>query len=149
MAYVSQEDKKELAVGIKRVLKKYNVKGTIGVHNHSTIVVKLRSGDLDILGNYWENYLHQVELGRIDPWNKRTEKPTHLSPNPYLVEESFSGEVSSFFVELIAEMKGQRYFNDSDPMTDYFHCSHYIDIEVGHWSGDKPYIYNLELAEAA
>lgn len=149
MAYVSQEDKKELAVGIKRVLKKYNVKGTIGVHNHSTIVVKLRSGDLDILGNYWENHLHQVELGRIDPWNKRTEKPTHLSPNPYLVEESFSGDVSSFFVELIAEMKGQRYFNDSDPMTDYFHCSHYIDIEVGHWSGDKPYIYNLELAEAA
>ena len=75
MAYVSQEDKKELAVGIKRVLKKYNIKGTIGVHNHSTIVVKLRSGDLDILGNYWENYLRQVELGRIDPWNQRKEKP--------------------------------------------------------------------------
>ena len=57
MAYVSQEDKKELAVGIKKVLKKYNVKGTIGVHNHSTLVVRLRSGDLDILGNYWEVYL--------------------------------------------------------------------------------------------
>ena len=149
MAYVSQEDKKELSVGIKKVLKKYNVKGTIGVHNHSTIVVRLRSGDLDILGNYWENYLRQVELGRIEPWNQRKEKPIHLSPNPYCVDKSYSGEVLAFFEELIAEMKGQRYFNDSDPMTDYFHCSHYIDIEVGHWSGDKPYIYNGELAEVA
>ena len=65
MAYVSQEDKKKLAVGIKKVLKKYNVKGTIGVHHHSTIVVRLRSGDLDILGNYWEGYTQSVERGQI------------------------------------------------------------------------------------
>ena len=67
MAYVSQEDKKELSVGIKKVLKKYNVKGTIGVHNHSTIVVRLRSGDLDILGNYWNVYTQSVERGQIEP----------------------------------------------------------------------------------
>ena len=147
MAYVSQEDKKELAVGIKKVLKKYNVKGTIGVHNHSTIVVRLRSGDLDILGNYWENYLRQVELRRIDPWNKRSEKPTSLTVNPHCVDSCYSGEVRAFLEELIVEMKGERYFNESDMMTDYFHCSHYLDIEVGNW--EKPYIYNGELAEAA
>ena len=79
MAYVSQEDKKELSVGIKKVLKKYNVKGTIGVHNHSTIVVRLRSGDLDILGNYWEGYTQSVERGQIEPWNQRKEKPTSLT----------------------------------------------------------------------
>ena len=73
MAYVSQEDKKKLAVGIKRVLKKYNVKGTIGVYHHSTIVVRLRSGDLDILGNYWEDYTQRVERGQIEPWNQRKE----------------------------------------------------------------------------
>ena len=48
MAYITQENKKELAVGIKKVLKKYNVKGTIGIHNHSTIVVRLKSGDLEL-----------------------------------------------------------------------------------------------------
>ena len=147
MAYVSQEDKKELAVGIKKVLAKYNVKGTIGVHNHSTLVVRLRSGDLDILGNYWEVYLRQVELGRIDPWNKRSEKPTSLSVNHNCVDSCYSGEVRAFLEELIAEMKGERYFNDTDIMTDYFHCSHYLDIDVGNW--EKPYIYNGELAEAA
>ena len=81
MAYVSQEDKKKLAVGIKKVLKKYNVKGTIGVHHHSTIVVRLRSGDLDILGNYWEVYTQSVERGQIEPWNQRKEKPTYLDVN--------------------------------------------------------------------
>ena len=73
MAYITQEDKKELAVGIKKVLAKYNVKGTIGIHNHSTIVVRLKSGDLDILGNYWENYTNKVETGRAEQWNIRTE----------------------------------------------------------------------------
>ena len=145
MAYVSQEDKKELAVGIKKVLKKYNVKGTIGVHNHSTIVVRLRSGDLDILGNYWEVY--KENEWKVDPWNKRSEKPTYLQVNSYCFDSSYSGDVLNFLTELVAEMKGERYFNDTDLMTDYIHCSHYLDIEVGNW--EKSYIYNGELAEAA
>jgi len=136
MAYITQEDKKELAVGIKKVLKKYNVKGTIGIHHHSTIVVRLKSGDLDILGNYWDNYTNKVETGRIS-----------ISVNPHFVDSSYSSEVANFLNELIVEMKGERYFNDTDIMTDYFHCSHYLDIEVGNW--EKPYIYNQELAQAA
>jgi len=140
MAYVSKEDKKELSVGIKKVLKKYNVRGTIGVHNRSTLVVKLWSGDLDILGNYWEVY--KKNEWTVDPWNKRSEKPTSLTVNPNCVDRSYAGEVRAFLEELIAEMKGEHYFDDSDIMTDYFHCSHYIDIEVGNW--EKPYAYNKE-----
>tara|TARA_B100000676_G_scaffold191842_1_gene188623 strand:- start:524 stop:967 length:444 start_codon:yes stop_codon:yes gene_type:complete len=147
MAYVSQEDKKELAVGIKKVLKKYNVKGTIGVDNHSTLVVRLRSGDLDILGNYWEVYNTAIICGQIDPWNTRSEKPTSIQVNRHCLDSSYSGDVLNFLTELVAEMKGERYFDDTDIMTDYFHCSHYIEIDVGNW--EKPYIYNGELAEAA
>ena len=147
MAYITQENKKELSVGIKRVLAKYNVKGTIGIHNHSTIVVRLKSGDLDILGNYWDNYTNKVETGRTEQWNLRTEKPTSISVNNHFVDSSYSSEVANFLNELVAEMKGERYFNDTDIMTDYFHCSHYLDIEVGNY--DKPYIYNQELAQAA
>jgi len=88
-----------------------------------------------------------VERGQIEPWNKRTEKPTSLTVNPYCVDKCYSDEVLAFLEELIAEMKGERYFNDTDLMTDYFHCSHYLDIEVGNW--EKPYIYNGELAKVA
>jgi hypothetical protein len=149
MAYVSQEEKKELSVGIKRVLKKYNVKGTIGVHHRSTIVVRLRSGDLDILGNYWEDYTKRVERGQIEPWNQRKEKPTYLDVNHHSVDRIYTGEVLNFFNELIAEMKGKDFFDETDIMTDYFHCSHYLNIEVGHYTNEKPYIYNGELAKVA
>ena len=149
MAYVSQEEKKELSVGIKRVLKKYNVKGTIGVHHRSTIVVRLRSGDLDILGNYWEDYTKRVERGQIGTHLIRTEKPTYLDVNHHSVDSTYTGEVLNFFNELIAEMKGKDFFDETDIMTDYFHCSHYLNIEVGHYTNEKPYIYNKELAKVA
>ena len=145
MAYVSQEDKKELAVGIKKVLAKYNVKGTIGVHNHSTIVVRLRSGDLDILGNYWK--LYKENEYKVDPWNQRSEKPTSLQVNTYYVDSHFTGEVANFLTELVAELKGEKFFDHSDIQTDYFHCSHYVEIDVGNW--EKPYVFNGDLAEAA
>ena len=51
MAYISQEEKKELAPGIKAVLKKYGVKGTIAVRGYSSLVVNIKSGVLDLLGD--------------------------------------------------------------------------------------------------
>ena len=50
MAYVSQEKKKQLAPKIKEVLKKYGMKGTISVNNHSTLVVTIKEGKLDMIG---------------------------------------------------------------------------------------------------
>ena len=47
MAYVSQEKKAELAPKIKEVLKKYNMKGSIAVRHHSTLVVNIASGPLE------------------------------------------------------------------------------------------------------
>jgi hypothetical protein len=40
-------------------------------------------------------------------------------------------------MEMIAAMKGPDFFDHSDAQTDYFHRSHYIDINIGTW--DKPY----------
>ena len=53
MAYVSQEMKKELSVGIKRVLKKYGMKGNIGVRNHMSLYVDVMEGPID-----FEDYTH-------------------------------------------------------------------------------------------
>ena len=47
MAYVSQQDKKELAPAIKKVLSKYGMKGSISIRNHSTLQVTLQSGAID------------------------------------------------------------------------------------------------------
>ena len=52
MAYMSQERKQSLAPSIKAVLKKYGVKGTLAVRNHSTLVLNIKSGSIDFIENF-------------------------------------------------------------------------------------------------
>ena len=47
MAYISQQDKKDLAPGIKRVLNKYGMKGSIAIKHYSSLVVNLQKGPID------------------------------------------------------------------------------------------------------
>ena len=117
MAYVSQEDKKALAPQIKKVLSKYGMKGSISVRHHSTLVVTLQSGSIDF-GEY-------------------THGDGYIQVNTYHIESHYRGKAKAFLTELLAAMKGPDYFNNDDAMTDYFHRSHYTDINVGKWN--KPY----------
>lgn len=116
MAYVSQEMKKELAPAIKGVLKKYGMKGSIAVQNHSTLVVNLKSGAIKFEHTHGEGYT-QV--------------------NTYWIERHYKGKAQKFLSELLAAMKGPKYFCEDDIQTDYFHRSHYTDINIGRWN--KPY----------
>jgi hypothetical protein len=52
MAYVSKQDKLELAPAIKAVLNKYDMKGSISVRNHSTLVVKIKQGAIDFADHF-------------------------------------------------------------------------------------------------
>ena len=114
MAYISQEMKKELAPGIKKVLNKYGMKATLGVRHHSTLVVRIKKGKLDLVKDSVEGKLwYQV--------------------NPYWLDRDFTGESKTFFCELIAAMKGDKWYDNSDIMTDYFDTAYYIDIEAGNY----------------
>jgi len=124
MAYVSQEMKKELAPQIKAVLKKYGMKGSIAVRHHSSLVCNIKSGKLDILG--------ALPVGEYGPRD-------YVQVNPYWIEENYdNAEVVAFLSELKEAMEGPNFFCHDDSMTDYFHRSHYIDINVGQFN--KPYV---------
>jgi len=119
MAYVSQQMKAELAPTIKSILKKYGIKGSLAVQNHSTLVLNIKSGKIDFAKDSTsDNFNYQV--------------------NTYWVHEHYTGKAKKFLAEVIAAMKGPKFFDHSDSMTDYFHVSHYIDINVGKWN--KPYV---------
>ncbi len=123
MAYVSQEMKKKLAPQIKAVLKKYGMKGTIAVRHHMSLVVNIKSGKLDVIGALGANEYQR----------------DYIQVNPYWIEENYEcPKVVAFLKELKEAMEGPDFFDHSDPMTDYFHRSHYIDINVGQFN--KPYI---------
>ena len=119
MAYVSQQMKAELAPAIKAICKKYGVKGTLAVRHHSTLVLNIKSGKIDFeKSSTTQHFNYQV--------------------NTYHTDSHYTGKAKKFFAEVIAAMKGPKFFDHSDAMTDYFHCSHYIDINLGTWN--KPYI---------
>jgi len=134
MAYVSQETKKELSVNIKKVLKKYGMKGTIAVRHHSTLVVNIKSGKLDIIGN-WFN--HVTRFRDTNEYGDVITKPDYMDENVYWINENYTGEVKSFLSELLDAMKGDKWFDKSDIQSDYFHTAWYNDINIVKWN--QPY----------
>jgi len=138
MAYMNQERKQQRAPIIKAILKKYNVKGTLAVRNHSTLVLNIKSGSIDFIENYIKtdadkHYGNKMDQNQIDYIrNNRS-----LDVNPYWYQEHYSGVAKDFLKEVLDAMYGSDYFDESDAQVDYFHCSHYVDVNIGTWN--KPY----------
>ena len=120
MAYVSKQDKAELAPAIRAVLKKYDMKGTISVRNHSTLTVKISQGAIDFADHF-------------------THGEGYIQVNEYWIDQHYAGIHRAFLSELLVAMKGTKYYNNDDAMTDYFDRSHYTNIYIGAW--DKPYAF--------
>lgn len=140
MAYFSQQDKAKRAPAIKALFKEYDVKGTMSVRNNMAFVVTLRSGAIDFISNY----IKKNKQGFYDATDRKEQiiKCQYLQVNHYWLEEQFSGRALEFLTKLKCLMLGDDYFDDSDIQSDYFHCSHYIDIDIGQW--DKPYVCTAE-----
>jgi hypothetical protein len=135
MAYMSQERKQQRAPIIKAILKKYGVKGTLSVRNHSTLVLTIKSGKIDFIEND-QNLPHGGKMSQDQIDYIRKNKSVDV--NPYWYQEHYTGNAKEFLSEVLDAMYGKDYFDESDIMTDYFHCSHYVSVNIGHW--DKPYI---------
>lgn len=137
MAYISQTEKKELSPAIKAVLKKYGVKGTIAIRDHSTLVVNLSEGKLDLIG---DANAYRASRRRISDTHFCYNIEGYYDVNVYYAsKQTVDPVISKFFEELISAMKGTEWFDESDSMTDYFHTAYYLDINVGRW--DKPYVF--------
>ena len=145
MAYISQEEKKELLPGIKKVLKTYGMKGTVSIRHHSTLIVTLTEGQLDLIRV--ENEIRKEKHAR-NPYLKLylvtnesfQQSYHHLNKFVELGEH----EVHNFYQNMFKAMKGDKWFDKSDIMTDYFHIAYYCYIDVGR-SRDKPYICTKNL----
>ncbi len=127
MAYVSQERKAKLAPAIKAVCTKYGMKASLAVRNHSTLVINLTKGKLDLFGN--SNRVCAAKYRE-----RFTPDRNYMDVNPYWFHEHFDGEALAFITELFAAAKGTEWYDNSDAMTDYFDTAYYIDVNVGKWN---------------
>jgi hypothetical protein len=137
MAYVSQELKAKLAPTIKSICKKYGVKASLAVRNHSTLTLNIKSGPIDFIENFIStdaNVMHgrKMDQSQIDYLRKNQS----MDVNPYWYKEHFSGKALSFLKEVIPAMNNGNHDN-SDIQTDYFDVGWYIDVNIGKWN--KPY----------
>ena len=136
MAYMSQEKKAELAPGIKAVLKKFGMKGTIGVRNHSTLVCNVSAGPIDVIGNMYEIAVAKPE----SHYARNPGKPTHIQVNEHWIEENYTGKALAF-VSALKDAMNVGNHDRSDIQSDYFDVGFYIDLNIGTW--DKPFILTV------
>lgn len=124
MAYMSQENKKALAPAIKAILQKHGLKGSLGVRNHSTLVLKITSGTIDFAADY------QGQRSTSD-------EGFAARVNHYYISTGWTGKACEALTELAQAMMVGNH-DRSDSMTDYFDVGWYVDLSVGEWN--KPYV---------
>ena len=139
LAHISQKEKKELAPAIKEVLKTYKINGTIAIRNNSTLVVNLKKGKLDLIGaaqkiNNERANRQGLPVTKIDNYFQAN---AYREPTEY---ENFAPIIGRFYSDLIKAMKGTKWFDKSDMMTDYFHTAYYLSINVGRYSAPYQFI---------
>ena len=121
MAYMSQEKKAKIAPAVKAILKKYNVKASLAVRNHSTLVLNVKQGSIDFIKDFGDS---------------EDAKKFGIQVNPYWYHEHFTGESKKFLTEVITAMNDGNH-DRSDIQTDYFDVGWYVDVNIGQWN--KPY----------
>jgi hypothetical protein len=137
MAYMNQDRKKAIAPAVKALLAKYGVKGTLGVNNYSTLVLNIKEGALDFIGQANADNKESAE------WrgDKYYEVKGYYQVNPYYAHESGNKKIAQFFKELVSVMNGKgskiQNHNNSDIQSDYFDVGWYLNINIGQYN--KPY----------
>ena len=130
MAYMNQERKAALAPGIKEVLQKYGLKGTISTDEHS-IAVNIAEGPFDFIGDYNEKHKAVWAWKHINwVWSD----VSYIQVNVRHIDACFSDPMMvAALIELRDAMNAGNHDN-SDLMSDYFDVGWYLDINIGKWN---------------
>jgi hypothetical protein len=125
MAFMSQETKTKIAAELKKVMPK-GWKYSLAVRDHSTIILTIASAPIDLMAIVRGNREHGA-------------RDNYAQLNQFYLSTEFAGneQMCELFAKIYATLKGPEFFDHSDSQTDYFNCSHYININLGRWN--KPF----------
>jgi len=125
MAYMSQENKASKTPAIKTILKKYELKGSLRVSNHSTLMLTIRSGKIDFIKDYAVARVYTEQV--------------YIQVNPYYIDRDFNApSISAKALNELLDVMNIGNHDNSNPQFDHFDVGWYSDINIGNW--DKPYI---------
>lgn len=134
MAFITKEEVKAKNEALKALNKKYSVKARFSGSNSSTLTLKVTEGVIDFVANHDDC---TKQSPRYDAASiQRLYADQYMQVNHYYLDRAFSGVALEYLQEAYKIMLDGHY-DESDVMTDYFHCSWYNSIHIGAW--DKPY----------
>ena len=119
MSYISTEDVKKIRVALKNEFGKKLKFGVRKSPSHSSVGVTIKSGTVDF-SDLMRNPNDHVPVN-------------HYHLGNYGVHKSLFEKI----IEIIKTAPSDKWYNNSDPMTDYFDVAFYFDLNIGEW--DKPY----------
>jgi hypothetical protein len=139
MAYISQEKKAVIRDSLKKVVPK-GWKWSLKIYNHSKIVMTITQAPVDLIQEM-EDTAEKTYWSRSCDSRTPQPKPTSASVNQYYLSNQFDSSLP-VMQEIKKAMMSADWFDNSDPMTDYFHTAYYYGIEIGRW--DKPFVVSGE-----
>ena len=125
MAYMNQEKKRKINEALKKVVPK-DWKYSLRVRHHSAIVMTIYSAPVDLLRAFAENQHYKHDEAKYKDVN-------NYHYHNQIEDQSLVAIFDGIFSALNTDN-----FDNSDPMTDYFHVGHYVDLRIGAW--DKAFI---------
>jgi predicted SnoaL-like aldol condensation-catalyzing enzyme len=138
MAHMSQEKKVVLAENLKKAMepfkKKFGLKYSLAVRNHSTIVMTITEGNLDFFENFEEGYDKKHQYMQVNTYRMDSEE----------AKEHYGAEAQKIFLAAKKALNDGNH-DHSDIMTDYFDVGWYVDVNVGRWN--KPYKFTGKTEE--
>jgi hypothetical protein len=137
MAYVSEEVINKARAALKALNKEYGVKATLSGKNSSSLTLKISEGSIDFINNYCDTILERKHyMNDADSVVKYVQSSGSIQINQYYLDTQFSGKALEYLEKAKAIMHVD-HWDESDIMTDYFHCAYYVSMNVGRWN--KPY----------
>jgi hypothetical protein len=125
MAYINKDDVAQIRNELKAAFPKF--KFGVRKDNGLAVDVTIKSGpaNFDSLFTHGKGYsqINQYHLGNYGEHAEFLRKVLDIIKTAPSRGEGFN--------------KGRGWFDESDAMTDYFHCAYYIHLNIGSWN--KPY----------
>lgn len=140
MAYVTEQIITKARTALKALNKEYGVKATLSGKGSSSLKLTITEGSIDFIGNYCDSIIERKHyMNDADYVVKYVQSSGSIQINQYYLDTQFSGKALEYLEKAKAIMYVD-HWDKSDVMTDYFHCSYYVSINVGRWN--KPYKLN-------
>lgn len=133
MAFMGQDKKKQIVAELRKALQGSRLKYSVSVHNYSTIVLKIKSGPIDLIGNYVETVSQKPQYsGRTFDSDIK-----YLRVNDFCYKEQFTGAALDL-MNIIIPIMHRGNHNRSDIQSDYHDAGWYVNVSIGQFG--KPYV---------